>query len=84
MAIDYEDSGNGEDEVSTVKDLIQECPQIPWLKLLNGLSKGVREFKTDTEVIFGSLSEYCKKLNKLLNNTPKWLALPESSLEPIN
>lgn len=73
LAIDYEDSGNGEDEVSTVKDLIQECPQIPWLKLLNGLSKGVREFKTDTEVIFGSLSEYCKKLIKLLNNTPKWV-----------
>ncbi|XP_044746108.1 neprilysin-like [Coccinella septempunctata] len=66
---DFKEDGDYNSDILTVGDLNRECPQVPWLKLLNGLSSGVREFKDDTKVVFGSIGKYCEKLHKLLGDT---------------
>ncbi|KAK9875327.1 hypothetical protein WA026_007725 [Henosepilachna vigintioctopunctata] len=68
---DLKEESDDEEEVSTVANLYRDCPQIPWLKLLNGLSEGVREFKNDSEILYGSMKLYCHGLDDLLKKTPK-------------
>ncbi|XP_044746107.1 membrane metallo-endopeptidase-like 1 [Coccinella septempunctata] len=69
LADDFKEDDDDEADISTVEDLYRECQHVPWIKLLNGLSDGVREFQNDTEIVFGSIGNYCEKLQKLLRDT---------------
>lgn len=57
-------------ETETLKDLQDDCPFVPWLKLLNGLADGQIKFDNSSKVMYGSIEGYCDKLKELLEKTP--------------
>ncbi|KAK9875330.1 hypothetical protein WA026_007728 [Henosepilachna vigintioctopunctata] len=76
--VDYDYEGEKEDFiVSDMKNLSETCPNIKWLKILNGISGNSSQFDNSSEVSFhvGNMKKYCATLDKLFNNTsPKVIA----------
>ncbi|KAK9875333.1 hypothetical protein WA026_007730 [Henosepilachna vigintioctopunctata] len=61
--------------VGDMTDLADECPFVPWTKLLNSFSVNQTSFNESSEVALGKLKSYCKSLSKLINSTePRTIA----------
>lgn len=78
--IDEDDDKDGDDdddetetkaEQPTITNLTEICPNVPWLKILNGVSGNSSQFENSSAVYFkeGIMKKYCTKLDSLLNKT---------------
>ncbi|KAL3285784.1 hypothetical protein HHI36_000308 [Cryptolaemus montrouzieri] len=74
---DLEDVVVDDDGDTTVQNLTEICPDIPWLKILNGISPNSSQFNNNTEVVYymDDLGKYCETVDKILkDNHPKVIA----------
>ncbi|XP_044746109.1 neprilysin-2-like [Coccinella septempunctata] len=56
-------------EEKTLKDIQEDCPSVPWLKLMNSLANGQIKFDNESKVVYGSIQHYCDKLDDLIKKT---------------
>ncbi|KAK9875328.1 hypothetical protein WA026_007726 [Henosepilachna vigintioctopunctata] len=68
--MDFDDTDEDSSVISNIQNLTTICPNVTWLKILNGLS-GSYKFSNSSMISFNidKMEKYCSMLEKLLQNT---------------